>query len=195
MRNAEMKWTNHSKLAAYGIKLDGWPEGVPKQNPSSLSIAQNRAILDALERGQMKFLPMHPHATPDDMSYRDSSPDASAEETIVFEDTVDMSVWDAGEESTSMNESTMPGDSTLSAGRALTAGKSEQCIEPSLRPTTFRVHPQPAVPHHVVAAAALQDTLTFGSTSASQGSSGGDTEDRAGARKKRRMLRPEDNET
>jgi len=56
IRTAEMKWTDHSKLSAYGIRLVGWPDGVPLQNPSTLSVAQNRAVLDALKSGSMSFV-------------------------------------------------------------------------------------------------------------------------------------------
>ena len=51
-----MKWTDHSKLeAAYGIHVTGWPSSVPLQNPSSLSVAQNRQVLEALRNGTMRF--------------------------------------------------------------------------------------------------------------------------------------------
>jgi hypothetical protein len=59
-RHAEMKWSNHEKLDAYGVRLEGWPTGVPKQNPSTLSSSQNKAILEALESGKMKFVPIKP---------------------------------------------------------------------------------------------------------------------------------------
>ncbi|OBZ72193.1 hypothetical protein A0H81_07963 [Grifola frondosa] len=42
LRNAEMRWKDHSKLDAYGIRLVGWPENVPLQNPSTMSVAQNK---------------------------------------------------------------------------------------------------------------------------------------------------------
>lgn len=51
-----MKWTDHSKLeAAYGIRVVGWPPSVPLQNPSGLSVAQNRQVLEALRSGTMRF--------------------------------------------------------------------------------------------------------------------------------------------
>ncbi|KAH9935262.1 hypothetical protein B0H21DRAFT_759281 [Amylocystis lapponica] len=58
IRNAEMKWTDHSKLRAYGIQLIGWPDGVPMQNPSSLSVAQNKAVLEAVKSRSMSFVPI-----------------------------------------------------------------------------------------------------------------------------------------
>lgn len=39
----------------YGVRLVGWPEGVPSQNPSSLKSGQNRSLLDALQNGMMRF--------------------------------------------------------------------------------------------------------------------------------------------
>ena len=51
-----MKWTDHSKLeAAYGIRIIGWPPSVPFRNPSSLSVAQNRQVLEALHDRTMRF--------------------------------------------------------------------------------------------------------------------------------------------
>lgn len=55
-----MKWTNHSKLEVYGIRLEGWPSSVPMQNPSSLSVAQNLEVLDALRSGKMRFISIRP---------------------------------------------------------------------------------------------------------------------------------------
>lgn len=39
----------------YGVRLVGWPEGVPSQNPSSLKSGQNKLLLDALQKGTMRF--------------------------------------------------------------------------------------------------------------------------------------------
>ena len=55
IRNAEMKWSDHLKLSTYGVRLVGWPSGVPMQNPSTMSVAQNRLIREALDRGTMYF--------------------------------------------------------------------------------------------------------------------------------------------
>jgi hypothetical protein len=66
-RNAEMKWSNHDRLTSYGVRLLGWPLGVPMQNPSTLTASQNRQILEAMDSGRMQFikkeedlLPSHP---------------------------------------------------------------------------------------------------------------------------------------
>ncbi|KZT73706.1 hypothetical protein DAEQUDRAFT_762138 [Daedalea quercina L-15889] len=56
IRNAEMKWTDHSKLeVAYDIRIVGWPSSVPLQNPSHLSVSQNKQVLEALRAGSMSF--------------------------------------------------------------------------------------------------------------------------------------------
>jgi len=58
-RNAEMKWTNHDRLCAYGVRIVGWPPGIPHQNPSSLSSTQNKILLDSLVNGKLKFVKGH----------------------------------------------------------------------------------------------------------------------------------------
>lgn len=55
VRNAEMKWTNHGNLNVYGVRLEGWPVGIPMQNPSTLSTCQNRELRDALASGTLRF--------------------------------------------------------------------------------------------------------------------------------------------
>jgi hypothetical protein len=56
VHNAEMKWSNHSRLDTYGVTLSGWPANIPKQNPSTLSVSQMRALLDLLEDGRLHFV-------------------------------------------------------------------------------------------------------------------------------------------
>lgn len=55
IRGAEMKWTNPEKLDLYGVRLVGWPEGVPAQNPSTLKVNQNKLLLEAIQNGTLKF--------------------------------------------------------------------------------------------------------------------------------------------
>lgn len=50
-----MKWTNPEKLDIYGVRLVGWPEGVPAQNPSSMKVSQNKALHEAMRNGTMRF--------------------------------------------------------------------------------------------------------------------------------------------
>lgn len=51
-----MKWTNHARLQhAYSVRLVGWPADVPMRNPSTLTMAQNQMVLDALTEGRMLF--------------------------------------------------------------------------------------------------------------------------------------------
>ncbi|KAF9565282.1 hypothetical protein CPC08DRAFT_704810 [Agrocybe pediades] len=55
VRSAEMKWSNPEKLDVYGVRLVGWPDGIPAQNPSMLKVGQNRVLLEALQNGFMRF--------------------------------------------------------------------------------------------------------------------------------------------
>lgn len=50
-----MKWTNPERLDVYGVRLVGWPEGVPAQNPSTLKVNQNKLLLEAIQNGTLKF--------------------------------------------------------------------------------------------------------------------------------------------
>ena len=56
VRNAEMKWTNPDRLGVYGVRIVGWPSGIPHQNPSSLAATQNKLLLDSLKNGTLKFI-------------------------------------------------------------------------------------------------------------------------------------------
>ncbi|KAI0690165.1 hypothetical protein BC835DRAFT_1417985 [Cytidiella melzeri] len=94
LRNAEMKWSNHDKLDVYGIRLEGWPPGVPKQNPSTLSTTQNRAILESLNSGRMTFVPINPLRNtpgPIDSSGIEDANSRTQDERDIFEDAVDFS--------------------------------------------------------------------------------------------------------
>ena len=94
-----MKWTNHSNLSSYGIALEGWPHGIPHQNPSSLTTAQNRQILEALASGTLRFVPLQGVAGPSQQPHLESSETLNAEEEAsVFAEAVDFS-WDEEETS------------------------------------------------------------------------------------------------
>jgi hypothetical protein len=56
VRNAEMKWTSHSRLELYGVSIIGWPDDIPCQNPSTLKIYQNKKILQLFKDGGIKFI-------------------------------------------------------------------------------------------------------------------------------------------
>ena len=66
VRNAEMKWTNPERLDAYGVRLVGWPREIPAQNPSSLKQSQNKKLLQAMEKGSLRFEKMVKQAGPED---------------------------------------------------------------------------------------------------------------------------------
>jgi len=55
VQTAEMKWSNHSQLETYNIRIVGWPEDVPKANPSALSVAHNRLLLEGTTNGTIRF--------------------------------------------------------------------------------------------------------------------------------------------
>ena len=84
-----MKWTNHSKLSTYGVQLRGWPASVPSQNPSTLTVAQNKLLLDLLRERHIYFVRT--------TSTQGSSPETSAETggevlqnaDTMFEDTIE----------------------------------------------------------------------------------------------------------
>ncbi|PPQ66228.1 hypothetical protein CVT24_000340 [Panaeolus cyanescens] len=84
-RTAEMKWTNPERLDAFGVRLVGWPEGIPQQNPSTLKSSQNRQLLDALQKGTMKFErlfgdPVAQSSSDTDKAKAQTSPDKQLEE-------------------------------------------------------------------------------------------------------------------
>jgi hypothetical protein len=56
VRNAEMKWTSHSRLELYGVSIIGWPDDIPCQNPSTLKIYQNKKILQLFKDGVIRFV-------------------------------------------------------------------------------------------------------------------------------------------
>jgi hypothetical protein len=56
VRNAEMKWTNHDRLSIYGVRVVGWPQTIPLQNPSTLTTSQNKALLECLTNGTLHFV-------------------------------------------------------------------------------------------------------------------------------------------
>ncbi|KAJ8072512.1 hypothetical protein PM082_016071 [Marasmius tenuissimus] len=56
IRNAEMKWTNPDRLYTYGVSLTGWPSDVPCQNPSNLTLSQNKRLLGLLQNGTLCFV-------------------------------------------------------------------------------------------------------------------------------------------
>lgn len=98
-----MKWSNHDRLVdSYGVRLEGWPASVPKQNPSVLSAAQNKAILDALEDGSMRFVSVKA-ASPGPDSGNGVVEEARNRERMqrereIFEDAVDFTAGQGGRE-------------------------------------------------------------------------------------------------
>ena len=81
-----MKWTNHSKLDSYGVKMVGWPENVPRQNPSTLSVAQNKLLLDLLSEGKMSFSRIESTQPPEPTMGVEELP--VGDEDAMFEDSI-----------------------------------------------------------------------------------------------------------
>ncbi|KAI0367767.1 hypothetical protein BV20DRAFT_999883 [Pilatotrama ljubarskyi] len=90
VRNAEMKWTNHSKLSNYGVRVVGWPDNIPLQNPSSLSVAQNKLLLEMLATGQISFVRLDGSDVPTGPHKHDAD-SPRPEEEAMFEDSIDYS--------------------------------------------------------------------------------------------------------
>lgn len=86
-----MRWKNQDNLETYGVRLVGWPVNIPMQNPSTLSTAQNTQILNALNEGTMRFLPIRdippqaesPHV-PDPSSMEETASDM--DEYVKYDD-------------------------------------------------------------------------------------------------------------
>ncbi|KAI0833482.1 hypothetical protein BC628DRAFT_1507326 [Trametes gibbosa] len=96
VRTAEMKWTNHSKLSVYGVRITGWPGAIPSQNPSTLSVTQNKKLLELLNAGSISFERLAAATTSDD-SYGQHVQSPNQDEEAMFEDSIDYS-WTYGEE-------------------------------------------------------------------------------------------------
>ncbi|KAI0635935.1 hypothetical protein C8Q77DRAFT_1270176 [Trametes polyzona] len=94
IRTAEMKWTNHSKLDVYGVRVVGWPASIPLQNPSTLSVAQNKLLLDMLGTGQITFRRLDGAGLQDSSQGRDGQ---SPDEEAMFEDSIYYSWVSEGE--------------------------------------------------------------------------------------------------
>ncbi|KAI0649105.1 hypothetical protein C8Q79DRAFT_948831 [Trametes meyenii] len=90
IRTAEMKWTNHSKLHAYGVRLVGWPANVPLQNPSTLSTSQNKLLLEMLGSGRITFIRLD-GAQPLNEGHLKGSQPLQGEDEAMFEDSIDYS--------------------------------------------------------------------------------------------------------
>ncbi|KAI8980174.1 hypothetical protein BD414DRAFT_493863 [Trametes punicea] len=93
VRNAEMKWTNHSNLHVYGVRVVGWPDHVPLHNPSSLSVSQNQLLLEMLSTGRIRFVRLDGTQLADDSTSGEQSP--RRDEEAMFEDSIDYS-WVCG---------------------------------------------------------------------------------------------------
>lgn len=115
VRSAEMKWTNPERLDVYGVRLVGWPEGIPYQNPSTLKVNQNKTLLEAIQRKTMKFVKIAPdHAIE---SVNTAQDDHAIDEDFSW-------AYDADALPTSPAPTTSTSSSALSRGATVTASTS-----------------------------------------------------------------------
>ncbi|KAH9850376.1 hypothetical protein C2E23DRAFT_836259 [Lenzites betulinus] len=91
VRTAEMKWTNHSKLSVYGVRISGWPEAIPSQNPSTLSVTQNKKLLEMLNAGDICFVRLDATARTSDEAHEQHVQSPMRDEEAMFEDSIDYS--------------------------------------------------------------------------------------------------------
>ena len=80
-----MKWSNHSKLAVYKFQINGWPNGVPVQNPSVLTSMQNKLLLELLREGKLYFSRLDDVSVPEAAAKDEVSSERDGEDAI-FED-------------------------------------------------------------------------------------------------------------
>lgn len=106
IRNAEMKWTNHSNLDVYGVRIVGWPDDVPQQNPSTLSVAQNRLILELLNGGKLRFVHMDGTTTAEASHSIEEVP--QRDEDMMFADSIDYSWVSDGSDGNSFTHEVRP---------------------------------------------------------------------------------------
>ncbi|KAH9945182.1 uncharacterized protein BXZ73DRAFT_73369 [Epithele typhae] len=104
VRNAEMKWTNHTKLDVYQVQIHGWPENVPLQNPSMLSLAHNKHLLELITAGKIHFTRIGGHPSGDTSSTMDY--EIQKDEDTIFEDSIDYS-WAADDPHTKITVMTI----------------------------------------------------------------------------------------
>ena len=194
-RNAEMKWSNHDRLIdAYGVRLEGWPPSVPKQNPSTLSVAQNKAILEALRRGSMRFIPVNSASqVPGNRNVEDLDAKARDEQDI-FEDAVDFSAG-FGEDGVFEDDHGRTG-----SGARFVAdhpgGVNERLLESTIQRGQDPMSSDPTVPGDAAGRGDGSNDTSFESTShpMSADAQVHDDEDGIGTRKKRRMDGTGDND-
>ncbi|CCM01384.1 uncharacterized protein FIBRA_03435 [Fibroporia radiculosa] len=115
IRNAEMKWKDHSKLDVYGIRLEGWPPAVPMRNPSALSATQNKQILEALNAKTMTFIRTRDASPTPAGSTSISMQQESSDGADVIEDWIDYSPWASKDQDDSLSEEQSVGTSDVTA--------------------------------------------------------------------------------
>ena len=70
------------------MQLHGWPDGVPMQNPSTLTTAQNKVLLDLLHEGKIYFSRLEGVPAPATET-NEAEASAAKDEEAIFEDSID----------------------------------------------------------------------------------------------------------
>ncbi|PIL35579.1 hypothetical protein GSI_02307 [Ganoderma sinense ZZ0214-1] len=97
VRKAEMKWTNHAKLVVYKVRINGWPDNIPVQNPSVLSSTQNKLLLELLREGKLYFSRLEDGSASETNAKDEVSSEREGEDAI-FEDWLSEGTEGAGYE-------------------------------------------------------------------------------------------------
>ncbi|KIM84820.1 hypothetical protein PILCRDRAFT_5867 [Piloderma croceum F 1598] len=109
IRTAEMKWSNHDRLSTHDVRLVGWPPSIPQQNPSAMTAAQNKLLLEALADGSMRFEKIGAHKQLVEEVGQD---DVGIRGAVPSQQTADISwAYDRGQQSGTGTPQTRPGPS------------------------------------------------------------------------------------
>ncbi|KAH9903017.1 hypothetical protein C8Q73DRAFT_672651 [Cubamyces lactineus] len=147
VRKAEMRWTNHSMLDKYGVRIVGWPESVPLQNPSVLSVAQNQLLLEMLGTGRIHFVRLDGTQVPAN-TYHPGSVSTNVDEDAMFEDSIDYSwVCETSGEGAHQTQATVAADSNMATSAALASlGDTNSRSPRTHSPMSSADEPRPVTP-------------------------------------------------
>lgn len=97
-----MKWSHHDRLSLFNVRLVGWPDDIPKQNPSSQSAKNNKKLLELVESGALRFEKL---AEPD---RRPSATSSSTESVPSLVQNSDLNAMDGSSSSSRSNSAPAP---------------------------------------------------------------------------------------
>ncbi len=107
VRKAEMKWTNHTKLSVYRVRINGWPDSIPVQNPSILTSTQNKLLLELLRDGKLYFSRLEDALAPETNTKADEVSSERDGEDAIFEDWLSEGIEGASYQASSSQISTV----------------------------------------------------------------------------------------